>query len=571
MINIDDIKIGLLSKEEALGDEHGNGQLEVLKNDGLFINPTDYVKASGASESYLVRDVSHKALDSKYYGIGDLGLITDNRPTYLKKMYICPVLEMPELFDALYPYRYEIRKGVEAVKFGFFPQSACSIEEQQEIEEAYKEKRLKEISVRNSANAKMINRLAYFYSEYTYQGETLILVPVKASGYLNNEFYYKNEHVWIKVEPIVWLLDKKTKKLIAEQGLIPLTDIKLAWLYSWPSLIKAASIFLNEAFLPEILKNVDLGKYSFKNKKEGQELSENDKKIMDLLAAINEYKKYSRVDILKEVDRLIEEHNRKIVELCDSNKSGLTLEYKNEELLYEELVQKLESILVELKLCGAKVQPYYRMVTILEECLDFDDNGDDLVQMISTIKNKIIPSFLKDKTRESLFLDLCIIINAAIGRCKEEIKEFKKTGEIEIKSLDELKLEFRKNLHPFLIKINSMVQTQDIMNEIIECTKEIAENEYSKEKSRRLECLMSALKEMTMVIDEKGNEEDKKRLKMILSHNIDCNYNLLGVLKEFNQMFIEIYQLELEVQRKYEQASKRKKLIVHVNSQSIND
>ena len=67
------------------------------------------------------------------------------------------------------------------------------------------------------------------------------------------------------------------------------------------------------------------------------------------------------------------------------------------------------------------------------------------------------------------------------------------------------------------------------------------------------------------------NEEDKKRLKMILSHNIDCNYNLLGVLKEFNQMFIEIYQLELEVQRKYEQASKRKKLIVHVNSQSIND
>ena len=118
--------------------------------------------------------------------------------------------------------------GILTVEYGEYPQNAVATNIQQTLELEYQRGNIKRTGKTYTTDSRHYNEydkdfLAQEHIEYEYNGEKF--VRVKVNSYFdgdnfelsNGEQYKDNDYVWIKVEPIKWLIDERTNQAITEK------------------------------------------------------------------------------------------------------------------------------------------------------------------------------------------------------------------------------------------------------------------------------------------------------------------------------------------------------------------
>lgn len=235
-----------LTKEQVRGI---NKKLDIIKKYGARAKLTDFAVISGSSYNYSPKTSSNMG----YYWLmpeQDLEvnkkspIVTPFKPIlgFAHKINNCDIstrLVIP-YYDVLdYTLGSKILKlvnpekdVVDVCEFGYYPQRAVNAELQQLLESSYKKSLLSETG--NVYTRYKINSTYYYcrftnirpeyeqLKEYMYEDERYVRVKVNLhynyeNVTLSNDVEYVNdEYVWIKVEPIRWLIDINEDLLISE-------------------------------------------------------------------------------------------------------------------------------------------------------------------------------------------------------------------------------------------------------------------------------------------------------------------------------------------------------------------
>lgn len=237
---VEDLRLTILSKEQLIGDQ----ALEVIQKYGSKSALTDLAIATGAYVGYTYY---HIKWDNTRKGrVGNQWTTTpDSRGNVLavdelgyshsflrygSQGSIRPVIENSSLFEQLYPYKKELYEGIYYCEYGQYPQMAAFLDLQLELEKLYEQGLLKSTGRSYTLNGVTSIRSKQRFSEntlkeYEYAGERYIRVKANFYETLFQKFsiearYKTGEYVWIKVDPVRWLLDEKTKLLISEKSLV---------------------------------------------------------------------------------------------------------------------------------------------------------------------------------------------------------------------------------------------------------------------------------------------------------------------------------------------------------------
>ena len=159
---------------------------------------------------------------------------------YKKDFSILPVLDCKLLYYELlqkstkkfyYGKKFDVFRLVE---FGEYPQQAASKELQKILEDKYNYGKLQKTGKTYTFNGEKINELSEefiptIYDEYIYNNQKYIRIsPNIIGGYYNNnkvkltngEVIKERKKVWIKVSPVKWIIDTKSKEIVSYIGLV---------------------------------------------------------------------------------------------------------------------------------------------------------------------------------------------------------------------------------------------------------------------------------------------------------------------------------------------------------------
>ena len=372
----------------------------------------------------------------------------------------------------------------------------------------------------------------------------------------NGKKHYNRNNVLIEVTPIPWIVDINRKVLIAKEGLLsgiqydnfdkdPDTPIdyensNIKW-------------FLDTFMKKELLQDEQLIKRVVEKKQKDV-----NSKITSLLNGIKNYKKYylGDIDINSKVKELLSDYNNELNKLSkniDNNTNTLSIETKDPKVLYQKLVLNLEEILFELKTHGEKTKNYHDMIDILRECQkkEIDSNKDELCNLINTIKKTILKSITYQGTKDKLASKLNNILNESINRNKAYIEEFKYNDDVNIKSIDELKLEFRRDLHPFLKELSETVKKVNVVDGIWSAIYYKVNNEFTKSKNKLVGNYSNILNNIKLKINENGTNEDIAKLNNLLNNshlNINDDINL--IMKKIELIIVKAYKIQLDIEER---------------------
>lgn len=388
-----------------------------------------------------------------------------------------------------------------------------------------------------------------FYINYkvhqNYQGENwadkLISSSVKIK--LSNGVEYKNgKNVWIRISSIPWIVDFKHKALISKNILLAgLRDRDCKW-------------YLDNYMKYEILchegKILDYKRHMPIKVNTPEETDE----ITKILIKIKENMKYYFGDkeIKNIVDKLIENYNDKLDEIRSRSTNTLELTIGNEnnpEELRKKLISDLQNLLFEVETNGEKVKNYHDMIDILNECKKdkINTSKDELCPIINTIKTVIIEFITDEKVKEKLKKELDQIITNNINRNKSYINEFKNNDNARTRTLDELKLEFRKDLHPFLENLSKLVEKQDLVNEIINDVNIMISNTFTVSKNKIVKNYLNILNEIISKIKDNGTSEDRIKLKSLVNIDFGIYEDTNIIIRKLESMIIDAFKLELTI------------------------
>jgi len=223
---MNDLEINLLSIEQIFRDEK-----YIFDSYGYDISNTDLSILTGA---YLY----FGALARGWYwtqnirGNEKIGCINNKGemvPTssFLRRGTIRPVLSSTELLTNGTLKRDTTITGVDIVEFGEYPQYAAPSSMQQILETEFSKGLKKTGNTYTFDDNKNPDYYYKFmpvtYDEYEYGGKKYI--RIKAQAYkdcfeLSNGIKYLNDnHVWVEVTPVKWLVDNKNGLLISTRGL----------------------------------------------------------------------------------------------------------------------------------------------------------------------------------------------------------------------------------------------------------------------------------------------------------------------------------------------------------------
>ncbi len=120
------------------------------------------------------------------------------------------------------------KDGIKYVEYGYYPQSAAEHKLQQELEQQFDNGKINKTGnvythLKKYSKDEEESKIQV-YEEYEYKGKRYIRVKVNSVWedeeeikLSNGEVYEDDEDVWIKVEPIKWLIDEKEKIMITEK------------------------------------------------------------------------------------------------------------------------------------------------------------------------------------------------------------------------------------------------------------------------------------------------------------------------------------------------------------------
>ena len=570
-----DFELTLLSENEifGVGGTKRIGQLKVFKKYGRIAAITDLVLLTGGdyiptAPYYVPDDNSLKGRPCWYYtrssdGNGDmLAVDSTGYKDYFYRYYrhgaVRPALLSSTVFKEISQNRVSGYNGIEEVEYGEYPQYAPDFDMQRILEKEYQKG-----SLQTTGGDYTFNRIRWNdyeqpfhpvkYEEYEFQGKRYIRVKANIKYdecYLSNGETYKNgDYVWLEVSPVVWIIDNKRKKLISKRCLLSgirfHTDKEK---YNGDFSKTEMKWFLDNHMLHDLFQCYNI-------KKENN-ITENQNEIINLVKEIKEYMKYyhGNIDVKKRVENLIQDYNQKlevIANTSNSNNLELSVESNNIYRLRQKLVLDLESILLELKSYSSNIKSYYDMNEILKECqktADIDIKKDELCKMVYSIKS-VFKCILNDRIRNDLTSKLDKIIDENIKKNEECIRNFESLNIRSrcTKNIEELKLEFRRDIHPFLIKLNDIVLNQDVIRETMNSIKLILDENYHDTKNNQVKYFLEISQAIVENVRKHGNNDDIAKLNELLTFEIDYSKDIMDILKELNEVIINEYKLEFDI------------------------
>lgn len=559
----------------------------------------EYVYLRDVDENHEY-DVSYiEGLSNKYHSDVVKKDKLKNYTRYSRQFMIKPVLTFKnlEVFNRL-PFQRIIKNGIKLnytkIELGWMPQYAPDANTQYKLNEALKKEKLIKTKDTYTFDKEYVfgeNQLKkgfrpIEYPVYEFNGKKYIRYKVnqcRRNNYdnvtLSNDLKYHNgEYIWIEVSKISWIVDIKRGVLISERNLLSGIQFEKYGKEFKPLDYQSSFIkkYLNDCLKHEILRNEYFKKKNddkVKEEKTTNKDNTNSNQITSLLNRIAEYKKYylGTVNIEDKVKNLLINYNKSLDNLANNN-FELSIETKDPRLLYQRLILDLEEILMELKVHGEKVKNYHDMIDILIECKknNIDTSKDELCQIINTIKSVIIEFISDTKVKEELKKELNDIITQNIKRNRSYIDEFKTNDNKQTKPLEILKLEFRKDLQDFLeTKIVSVIEKQDIVNEIMNNVKLMVDNHFTESKNKLVSNYLRILNDIISRIKTIGSEEDKEKLKKIINLDFDISDDISIIMRKLESMIIEAYKIQLDIEETYVKNKEIDDLRVNVNLSNI--
>ncbi len=250
-----DFKVRLLTSPEVSGC---GITLDVIKKYGRIAYATDFCIYQGCicSDSFQPDGV-HCAWSTmseiigwnkfKYYKCD--GVEDECQIDYYSHLGVRPVIKYSDVSYmckdfGTNPY------GVREVLFGEYPQMAVDYDLKEKISKIYSNNKLDPTGKCYSSSNKYMGSDKLI--EYEYEGNKYVRMLVSPS--LSKYTSLKSGNlVWIKVEPIVWLLDEKNDLLISKNALFSNVHMEVVDEYNLSFTNSSLDRFLNEYFAKEIM------------------------------------------------------------------------------------------------------------------------------------------------------------------------------------------------------------------------------------------------------------------------------------------------------------------------------
>ena len=254
-----------LTKEQIFG----NDRLEIFNYIDTKAAVTDFAVLSGAFVSNCYANDSDRTLanrtgfywlnnscDNNACAVGYLGNMVVQRVSNRVMAFRPAMLLSDILGDVKYK---DINADVARIQYGLYPQKAFSASMQRELEKAY-EKGL--IQLRLTRSIYTVDARKWYEVDKDFSPKTMWVYRYNDKRYVrmianscfndehfqlsNKKFYRNYDAVWVEVEPVNWLVDKKTGVVISEKllfGGIPFSYSKE---------------FMNEYFLKELTQPITI-------------------------------------------------------------------------------------------------------------------------------------------------------------------------------------------------------------------------------------------------------------------------------------------------------------------------
>ncbi len=326
-MNNAEMELTLLSEEEVFGDKDGNGKLEVLKKYGTISAVTDLVILTGGyiDDRYNYHDPEDDTLKGRAGwcytrcsdGNGNIrGVFSDGSRCYGLRRYlrngaIRPVLKLsPDIFNKITANRYKGFNGTEEVLFGEYTQYVPDKNIQNFLEMQYRKHNLKKTD-----STYTFDRTGSFdfeqsfekitYNEYEYNNQKYIRIQNNSYSKFelsNGKKYRNGNYVWIKVSPVEWLIDDKTKTLVAKRGLV--SGIRFHtkdYKYNGNFYTTEMKEYLDKYMIHDLFQNVDLTNI-LSNNTQVDNITSNQYKLQYLLHELNKME--------SKIKHLIEEYQK---------------------------------------------------------------------------------------------------------------------------------------------------------------------------------------------------------------------------------------------------------------------
>ena len=226
-------KFTLLEQSQIFGDF----QLDIFKKYGVTTSITDFAILLGGyvDDNYKTggNDLEHRngwywnktSYDNNARTVSSGGY---DFCYYINKSHIgCRPILLISSFPEIGSSIKESNEGVIEIDYGEYPQKVCNKLFQNILEGTYLNKSLKKtgkcytVSSCKDNDVDRVN-LKKTYVEYEYNGKKYIRVIANTHYegefvvFSNGEQYKDGDVVWVEVSPVKWLLDKKTKIMVAK-------------------------------------------------------------------------------------------------------------------------------------------------------------------------------------------------------------------------------------------------------------------------------------------------------------------------------------------------------------------
>ncbi len=397
------------------------------------------------------------------------------------------------------------------------------------------------------------------------------------------------DQVWIKVEEIPCIVDRISKTLICRVGLISGIQFDNYERKERPVDYQKSNVkhFLDKYMKPQMLQDIqidleDLKELVTKRKKEKakeKEKQELEKKPVtkqdEITKIIEEIKNYMPYYLGSDnIEAKVQEYyNQYKDDLKNATQNGdiLYVETKNPKIIYQRLIANLQGILNELKSHYEKVKDSYAMIDILNECLkdNVDSSKDEICDAIYKIKKSAFDFITNQKRKHELQEEINEILTRLIEQIKSHIEELKKNPNTKPKTMDELRVEYAKNIDPFLNKIHNVLQNQDVVNDILNSTKAIIKNQFKESKTNVAREYLDSLNRIIAIIKEKGTEEDINRYKSEQRLYYDVGKSIDKIIELLKENIAIAYKIQLDIEQRLIRESEMREYDAEIDIKSI--
>lgn len=438
-------EIKLLSEKQIWGEE----KLEILQKRGITAPATDFAILLGTIVDYtrhynngeeLIDNVGSYWTLNTVFG-GDFSIAVDRDSTRcsafsLARFYgVRPILS----FSLTNLNMSNEEKKEICIEYGEYPQSAASKKMQIELQKIYKlgGNSIKKTGRSYTVDSNNIDEMyklfkPKIYDEYEYKGKRYIRVKNKIDkirckniAFLSNgEAYKKGDYVWIEVEPIRWLIDKKNAIALSEKILLSGIQFNNDGIFIdyEHSNIKR---FLNTHFMKDIVS------------------SESNTKIIE-----KEQKEIK--DATKIIDPKTEEEKLLLLIQTEFNLIKEKIEQIND-------IELKESYINELMKLYEKIEKFLKEKQDNEKNKKLNHNHIFLLKKQVTYEiwnlNHIIDNYMEN---EKLIEEIKVLNN-----------EIKSKIDIELFNIDDLKLLDNEGIKCFHLLCNEIYKIDDLNNNLV--------------------------------------------------------------------------------------------------------